>query len=73
MSVYYVCGTGDASRLPLLTQVCVGVCFTSRVHLDVRRHPSAFAAKRGDGDEAVTVLVERLIEPAAAAAKRSRA
>lgn len=78
MSVYYVCGTGDAHRLPLLTQVCVGVCFAIRVHLDVRRHLSALAAKRGDGDEAVMVLVEHLIEPAAAAAaaaagRRSRA
>lgn len=72
MSVYYMCGTGDASRLPFLTQACVGVCFTSPVHLDVRQHPSAFAARRADGDEAVTVLVERLIEPAAAA-RRSRA
>lgn len=60
MSAYYVCGTGDASRLPLLTQACVGVCFTSLIRLDVRRHPSYFAAKRADGDEAVTVLVERL-------------
>lgn len=57
MSAYYVCGTGNASRLPLLTQPCVGVCFTSLIHLDVRRHPSAFAAKRADADEAVTVLV----------------